>query len=124
MSIINEQVSPHFSRAEFACKCGCGCCPVDSRLLDGLEALRTLCDMPVMVNSGFRCPKHNSDVPGSSPNSRHMVACAADVVVAGITVDQLAELAEKTGLFSGIGKYPDKGFVHVEVGWRHSRWVK
>jgi uncharacterized protein YcbK (DUF882 family) len=53
-----------------------------------------------------------------------MVACAADVVVAGITVDQLAELAEKTGLFSGIGKYPDKGFVHVEVGWRHSRWVK
>jgi len=62
-------LSPHFSRKEFECR-GCGRLVLDDNLLDGLEALRKLAGVPVVVNAGYRCRQHNQEV-GGVPNSEH-----------------------------------------------------
>jgi hypothetical protein len=60
-------LSPHFSRKEFACRC-CGRLQLDPRLLEALEALRRLAGTPVIIHAGYRCPGHNLEV-GGVPNS-------------------------------------------------------
>jgi len=55
----------NFSRSEFACPC-CGRADVDMRLVEALQELRDLAGVPVRVNSGFRCAKHNREVGGAA----------------------------------------------------------
>lgn len=117
-------LSVHFSRDEFRCQ-GEHCCghagPVSDRLINALEELRTaLCtalnktDVPIIINSGFRCPVHNREVNGSL-QSFHMTGEAADIRVAGITPVKLASIAKKVFEFreGGIGVYPQ--WLHVDV---------
>ena len=56
--------------------------------------------------------------------SQHQYGRAADIRVSGVPVEQLAAYAETllpgTG---GIGRYPAKGFVHVDVRKAKSRWA-
>ena len=73
-------LSAHFSRREFACKCGCGLDTVDKRLLDLCELVRTWTGGPVRVVSGHRCQEHNRRV-GGSPKSQHVLGRAADLAV-------------------------------------------
>ena len=47
-------LSPHFSRSEFACRC-CGQLQLDTRLLQGLETLRTLAGTAIVIHAGYRC---------------------------------------------------------------------
>ena len=118
-------ISEHFRYHEFACPC-CGVSAVRMRLVDALERLRTKCgNRPITVTSGFRCANWNKIV-GGVPASRHCVGEAADIVVAGLHPLEVAEIAERIEPFShgGIGTYPDRGFVHVDV--RHggpARWT-
>ena len=113
-------LSAHFSKKEFACKCGCGLCNVKPELITKLEKLRELCgSKPMSINSGCRCEKHNKKVGGAS-KSQHLYGTAADVAqVPGLTIDQMAKLAEQAG-FDGIGKY--NGRIHVDVRGSKARW--
>lgn len=43
-----------------------------------LDPLREMWGKPIKVNSGYRCPKLNAAVGGSSQSS-HMSGCAADI---------------------------------------------
>lgn len=110
----------HFSRSEFACKCGCGIDTVDAELLSVLGNLRRWAndghlrgDNRVTINSGCRCHDHNIAV-GGSPNSQHLYCRAADVVVEGKSPDQVAGWLERSypGKF-GIGRY--KTFTHIDT---------
>jgi hypothetical protein len=56
-------LSQHFSRKVFECRC-CGRLQLDSHLVEGLEAVRTLAGVPVVINAGYRCPHHNQEVGG------------------------------------------------------------
>lgn len=47
-----------------------------------LEPARQRLGIPIMVNSGYRCPKHNAEVGGVA-NSQHMKGEAADIAPAG-----------------------------------------
>lgn len=48
------------------------------RLADGLESIRfALGDRPIMVHSGYRCPRLN-DIIGGSDGSQHCLGEAAD----------------------------------------------
>jgi len=50
------------------------------RLAEGLELVRrALGDLPIHVNSGYRCPQLNARV-GGAPNSAHLNGLAADIV--------------------------------------------
>ena len=81
----------HFSRSEFACKCGCGFDTVDHELAEVCDAVRTHFGTPVVVTSGCRCEAHNKKEGGKprirgKPNSgsQHLYGRAADIQVEDI----------------------------------------
>jgi zinc D-Ala-D-Ala carboxypeptidase len=120
---VMGDLSAHFSRRELQCRC-CGRLQLDSRLLDGLEALRALAGAPVVIHAGYRCPRHNQQV-GGVPHSEHTQGMAADIGLPGISLQRMYELALEVPLFAqgGIGVY-DGGFLHVDVRERSARWAR
>ena len=55
-----------------------------------LDVIRDYYGKPVLITSGYRCPKVNTAVGGSlTPPSKHMGGNAADIHVAGISLQQL-----------------------------------
>jgi len=113
-------LSEHFSKKEFACKCGCGFADPDPELVSKLERLRELCgNKPLHINSACRCEKHNKAV-GGSPKSQHLLGKAADVrKLLGMSIDEMARKAEQAG-FTGIGRYDS--FIHVDVREQRAHW--
>lgn len=116
-------ISTHFNRDEFACKCGCGFDTVDAELVTVLEDLRArLRGKPIKINSACRCVRHNAKV-GGAENSVHRTGKAADIVVKGFDADTVADCLEE--LYPdryGIGRYPS--FVHIDVRKEKARWSK
>lgn len=122
--------SPHFTRKELDCGCGCST-PLGvqrnlERLALRLEDLRGIAGRPLHVNCAYRCPKRNATVGGAS-HSFHLVGLAADIDGLGTRngVDELAECAMRIPAFrsAGIGRYYEGHglFVHVDLGnrlWR------
>ena len=60
------------------------------RLAQLLEQVRKVVAKPISINSGYRCPELNKAV-GGQPNSQHMMGCAADIKVSGLTPDDLVK---------------------------------
>lgn len=121
-------LTPHFSREEFACHCGCGFDEVDAALLEVLEALRLAFDCPVEVLSGCRCRAHNEAV-GGKRHSEHLKGRAADIRLRLLRhpeeYEALGDIAEVLGA-TGIGTYPNR--LHVDVrplapGESPERWT-
>jgi len=116
-------LSPNFSRKEFACKCGCGFDTVDTRLLEILEGVRQYYDAPIHVSSGSRCPERNKKVKGA-PKSQHLVGRACDFTVEGVLpkmVQRYLDLTYHKEL--GIGSY--ESFTHVDSRTgAPARWPK
>lgn len=107
------KLSVHFSRPEFACKCGCGFDTVDAELVDALEDVRMHFMAPVVINSACRCLEHNESV-GGAKNSQHTKGRAADIVVKGATPAEVYEyLNKKYANEYGIGKY--NSFTHIDT---------
>lgn len=109
-----SQLSKHFNRSEFACKCGnCSFDTVDVQLIPLLEAVRVHFDSPVTINSACRCHAHNTAV-GGKPNSQHLYGRAADIVVKGHTPKEVHDLLESLMKgWGGLGLY--ESFVHVDT---------
>lgn len=118
---------PHFKKSEFKCKCGgkfCNGYPVrvDEKLLVLLEKIRAEAgNVPVIINSGIRCKKHNAskDVKGE-PNSQHLFGTAADINISNMNGSQEYTLGNRLNPNGGVGKY--KNFVHVDTRGRRARW--
>ena len=72
-----------FKEKELCCKC-CGQLPpfarenIEALVENVLDPAREKLGSPIIVNSGYRCPKHNAAVGGAS-NSQHMRGEAADI---------------------------------------------
>lgn len=120
MSSPSRQLSPNFNADEFMCRCGCGYALIDTELVHVLEGIRSMLDVPIKINSGYRCPKRNAAV-GGAKLSRHLIGCAADISWAGISLSvkensrfrkELPNLALITKLY-GIGW--GENFVHVDT---------
>lgn len=110
----NFQLTENFNLKEFQCKCGCETVKVSSELVNKLQVLRTKVGKPLVITSGFRCEKHNKAV-GGVDSSYHTKGMAADVACpSGYTVEKFARMCQDVG-FTGVGAYPDKNFVHVDV---------
>lgn len=109
----------YFKEGEFACRC-CGQLPPSAR--ENIEALvsnvldpaRQKFGGPVLVNSGYRCPKHNAEV-GGVPRSQHMAGEAADVRCANN--ERLAKIIEENGRYDQLIRYMGANgkicFIHV-----------
>lgn len=80
--------------------------------MDRLQRLREDYGTPVVISSGYRCPIHNARV-GGRPKSMHKAGKAADIVLNGLSRDELFKRAKAVG-FTGYGFY--NTFLHVDVG--------
>ena len=115
----------NFKVSEFACKCGCGKSDIDQRVMNMAQVIRDELGVPVNVNSGCRCEKHNAKV-GGVKNSKHVLGKAADLSCskgAKVMFDTVKKLHAE-------GKLPDldyciryKTFIHIDCGGkRNNRW--
>jgi len=116
-------LSTNFSRAEFACKCGCGFNTVDSELLEGLQhystRLQTLHPkkrVSIIVNSGCRCVEYNNKQNGAK-KSQHLFGRAADIVakIDGVKISpqEVADFFNSAHPNFSTGVY--KTFTHVDT---------
>lgn len=109
--------SDKFTPSEFECSCGCESQQIAEELIEKLSLLRFVLKekfgkvIPIYVNSGYRCQKHNDSISNSSRDSRHVLGWAADIRVDGLDPVLLGLYAAGVGL--RVGYY--KNFVHVDV---------
>jgi uncharacterized protein YcbK (DUF882 family) len=92
----------YFNLNEFTCKCGCQKALMSEEFLQRLDALRGVFGKPMVVTSGYRCPKHNAKVSTTGSNGPHTTGNAVDIAASGTDAYNLAYLAIKFG-FTGIG---------------------
>ncbi|MFH1290796.1 MAG: D-Ala-D-Ala carboxypeptidase family metallohydrolase [Nanoarchaeota archaeon] len=91
---------------------------LSNRLVGEVQTLRDALGYPVSINSPYRNVTYNSRCKGA-PLSRHKCGEAGDLTSKG-RVAQLYKLADKQLPNGGVGHYPEKDFVHVDV--RSKRW--
>lgn len=114
----------HFRPEEFRCRC-CGGLPpavrenIETLVTEVLDPARQRYGGPVLVNSGYRCPKHNAEV-GGVPNSQHMRGEAADIRCDDN--ERLAKIIEMNGRYDQLIRYMGPGgkirFIHVS--WKRT----
>lgn len=61
-----------------------------SRLCILLEAIRKALGRPITITSGYRSPALNEAI-GGAKNSQHTLGCAADIIIAGMTPDEVVK---------------------------------
>ena len=84
-----------------------------------LDPARERLGKPITVNSGYRCPLHNSKVGGVA-NSQHMRGEAADVSCEDNK--RLAEIIEANGKYDQLIRYLNKagGIRFIHVSWKRN----
>ena len=112
---------PNFLPSEMACSRS-GKLKIDTRLMDMLQATRRVLGEPMIVNSGFRSRLHNTLI-GGALRSFHVRGMAADIRTTRINPEQLIAIAKRHGA-RGIGRYPRRGFVHLDVRTAPAEWAK
>jgi uncharacterized protein YcbK (DUF882 family) len=113
------QMTKNFWSNEWDCNCKNAECKQTIIDLDHVEKLQLMRDKwgkPVKITSGFRCPKHNAAEGGAS-KSRHLISDATDIVVSGMTPEQVASSCEH---FDGLGRYDT--FTHIDSRGSKARW--
>lgn len=112
--------SLHFSHDELKCPC-CGKNEMNIGFLEILENVRTEFGKPMVITSGYRCPKHNAEV-GGVKGSAHLSGLAVDVqIVDSVIRHQLLEVVLKNPRIIGIGI--NKSFIHLDGKERSNRVV-
>ena len=94
--------SKYFQLAEFTCRCGCGQTLIDQDFVAKLDWLREELNRPLIITSGYRCPKHNQAVSSSGPDGPHTTGQAADIKLYGLAAYNTMYLAKTIG-FTGLG---------------------
>lgn len=118
-----KKLSTDFRVREFRCRDGSDPIFVDSDLVEVLQKIRTHFGKAVNINSAFRTASHNAKQKNASRYSQHLYGKAADIWIAGVSVDTLAAYAETLlPNRGGIGRYYNDKFVHVDVRTAKSRW--
>lgn len=109
-----EIVNPFLTSEEIACNCqyqDCNRVLISSRTEKSFYLVREHYGAPIIINSGYRCQRHNADI-GGVVNSYHMIGAALDIRPADSKeYNTVLRLAEK--FFDVVIPYKDKGFIHV-----------
>lgn len=111
-----ERATKHFLKSELACRC-CGEYGMTAEAEASIEATRVEFGYCMIINSAYRCKKHNAKV-GGRPDSAHTKGLAIDVSILGpngipdnYKRGQLIAAAIKCGV-KGIGIYAS--FIHLD----------
>lgn len=122
-------VSKNFNKSEFACKCGCGINRIDMKVINMCQVIRDGLNLPITINSGYRCLNHNKKV-GGVPNSYHTKGLAADLytTIGSQNLYKLIKGMYDLGLLPDLQyckRYITKNFVHIDCGKpRSNRFVE
>lgn len=121
-------LTKNFNILEFHCKDGSEM-PLEvfnnvTDLAVQLEIVRAHFNAPVTINSAYRSPVYNREA-GGAPNSQHLSGRAADIVIDGVTPDEVADAIEfliDEGLLKegGLGRYDT--FTHYDIRGTKARW--
>ena len=107
----------YFVIDEFVCKCGCGLGkddPLPAVIVVALDVIRGRIRMPLIVNSGWRCPARNA-AAGGVKTSKHLSGHAVDISAQSYP-DLLRESMKITEEYSlKIISYNSRGFIHLEL---------
>lgn len=122
------KLTENFDREEFECADGSEM-PTDvqlniAELAVQLEIIRAHFNAPIKINSSYRSPEHNKAV-GGSKNSQHLLGKAADIIVKGVSPDEVADAIDfliATGMIKegGVGRY--NTFTHYDIRGERARW--
>lgn len=112
-------LTKNFSYAELACPC-CSSLYMEELFLDSLQEIRDQMDRPMVINSGYRCRRHNLKI-GGRLSSRHLIGAAVDISTRGWDPSDLHYLvflltsyhSEKHDYNTGIGIY--KNHIHFDL---------
>jgi len=114
------KITESFDKEEFSCKCGCGLDYIQDGIVQRLQVVRDILKSPILVLSGVRCAKHNSEV-GGAPESYHTKGMAVDWVIENSSTLKWAAETILHNWSGGFHYYPEKNFVHCDLGPRR-RW--
>lgn len=89
-----------------------------------LEIIRAHFNVPVTINSGYRNLEYNRNI-GSKDSSQHVLGTAADIVIEGVSPDDVADAIEfliMGGMLKegGVGRY--SSFTHYDIRGTRARW--
>jgi len=73
----------------------------------------------IVMSSGYRTPWHNYSVGGAA-KSYHTSCMAADFYIPGVPKNKLIAFAKRSGSVGGLGCYPGRKFIHIDV--RGRKW--
>ena len=125
----SRRLAPSFTVREFRCRDGSDVVMIDESLVVLLQCIREHFGKPITITSGYRTAAHNKSV-GGAKSSQHLLGRAADIRVAGVSVEDVAAYAESLlPGWGGVGRYPvkagrAKGWVHVDTRPNKSRWTQ
>lgn len=112
-----------FKRSEFSCPC-CQENNINQELLFKLDVARKIAGIPFIINSGYRCKKHNEKIGGKKTSS-HLDGDAADIKCEMSWERALILPALFCAGFNRVGIY--KNFIHVDISKGKAAgvvWVK
>lgn len=122
------ELTENFNLSEFKCKCGCAFPELlllnVIELADNLQVIRDEINLPISVNSGYRCKPHNKKI-GGKVKSMHLLAKAADIRVKGLTPLELRNIIKKLmneGKIKKGGLKAYSTFVHYDIRGIYTTW--
>lgn len=128
---MSVRQTKHFS-PEVDKKITCPCCgegTLEVGLFILLEELRQHFGHPILLHSGARCTTYNPTIKGASKKSEHLIndfgeVSAVDISVQSVSTKQLYTYLKERPYANllGLGYYPKRGFVHVDLRGYGARW--
>jgi len=115
-----RQICLGLEHSEARCKCkhpSCRHTPIRQSFIEAYVKLRTKLNIPLKINSFYRCPLHNYEI-GGSPRSSHMSGLAIDISYSGSLLNFPVEVVIKHITEAGFAMcYFDeaKKFFHMQV---------
>ena len=96
---------------------------VNSKLKRVIASFERRFGKKIVVNSGYRDPIRNI-IGGGADSSMHMKCMAVDFFIPGVNKGQLIAFARSNRDIGGLGCYPGRQFIHVDVRDRPRGWNK
>lgn len=115
MARIEQWRWKNFSRGKLACQ-HCGEEGVTEAFMDVLQGLRDELGIPLIVNSGYRCPQHPIEAAKAQPGEHSYGECA-DIRIANPAAKKLVDAAVIAGVPRiGISQAAGKPrFIHIGI---------